>query len=338
MARTQQIQHATGSAFRQKVDAQKAAKRAKRAAELAAAAAAEAEAEARRAAEAEEEEEEDEDDDYEADSNDDDVDDDDDEEEEEEEEEEEMPPPKPSKKAAAAATAAAAAKKKPAVQTKAHAAKTKNVPVVSKKNAKPQPAPASTTRVLEKKPAKKTAPAPQARSVKKPPQVEVFTKTRANGTETKMKRITTFLANGKPSVVERPLRRFHAGTVALRRIREFQRHRTQPCIKRLPLKRFFLEKVQNYSFGGKEYRIQRRAMLLCQEAVESFLIRLVRDSLEIIASMTNKQTLTADSIYTTALLKYASMIPDVNAYKSQKLPARSQFAQLKPLPQSPCTV
>lgn len=322
MARTQQVQHTAGNAIRQKVDAQKAAKRAKRAAAIAAAAAAEAEAEAQRAeAEAEAE---DDDENYE-----------DDEESSEEEEEEESgeeesgdeesdeeeEAPKPSKKSGAHV-------KKSAVQTKAHASKTSKTSN-AKTRVKQPPASASSTRASAKKAKKEPAPAPakRVRTLKKPPQMEVFTKTRADGTEVKMKRITTFLPNGETSVVEKRFRRFHPGTVALRRIREFQRPRSKPYIKRLPLKRVFLEKVQDHYCSTDEcYRIQRRAMLLCQEAVESFLIQLVRDSLGVIARMTKKQTLTADSIYTTALLKHAPLIPNITEYKSQNLSPRSHFA------------
>ena len=332
MARTQQVQHTAGNAIRQKVDAQKAAKRAKRAAALAAAAAAEAEAEAQRAeAEAEAEAAYDDDDDDDDDENyDDDEEEEEDEDEDEEDDDEEEEAPMPSKKKTGVAAAKSGVNvKKSAVQTKAHAAKptkAKNTPVASKTRVK-QPSASASTRVSEKKAKKEPAPAERTRALKKPPQIEYFMKTRANGTEVKMKRTTTFLPNGEATVVERPFRRFHPGTVALRRIREFQRPRSKPYIKRLPLKRVFLEKVQNHHcLGDESFRIQRRAMLLCQEAVESVLIQLVRDSLDVIGGMTKKQTLTADSIYTTALLKHASLIPNMLEYKSQKLPPRSHFA------------
>lgn len=68
--------------------------------------------------------------------------------------------------------------------------------------------------------------------------------------------------------------RFHAGTVALREIRKYQKS-TDLLIRKLPFQRFVREIAQDYK---TDLRFQSSAILALQESTESYLTGLFEDA------------------------------------------------------------
>ena len=66
-------------------------------------------------------------------------------------------------------------------------------------------------------------------------------------------------------------RRLRSGTVALREIRKYQRS-TELLIRKLPFQRLLREIV--FELKKKDYRFQSAAILVMQEAAETFLVHM----------------------------------------------------------------
>ena len=70
-------------------------------------------------------------------------------------------------------------------------------------------------------------------------------------------------------------RRFHAGTVALREIRRYQKSSTM-LIRKAPFSRLVREVAQDYK---SDVRFQTAAIMCLQEAAETYMVKLFEDSL-----------------------------------------------------------